>query len=54
MARDSTISTFPPTEGTDINFDKITPAKLENAKDADDSKALPQYSPELIKQNKHL
>ena len=26
-------------------------AKLENAKDADDSKALPQYSPELIKQN---
>jgi glycerol-3-phosphate cytidylyltransferase len=24
-------------------------AKLENAKDSDDSKALPQYSPELIK-----
>jgi hypothetical protein len=29
----------------------IRTAKLENAKDADDSKALPQYSPELIKQN---
>jgi hypothetical protein len=24
-------------------------AKLENAKGSDDSKALPQYSPELIK-----
>ena len=31
MARDSTISTFPPTQGTDINFDRITPAKLDNA-----------------------